>query len=559
MIIKLEKGEISSDEFKKFRLENGVYGIRGTMDTHMIRIKIPLGILNPEQVEAIAEAIEKFAPKKIGHITTRQAIQVHELNRSDVPEFLKILGKTGLTTREACGNTVRNVTACPYAGISPTELFDVTPYGVVVTEYFLRNPLNQNLPRKFKIAWEGCPEDHARVPIHDLGLVAAVREMNGKKERGFKIYPGGGLGSHPVNPVLLEPFTPIDLLLPTCEAVIRVFDRCGNRKDRARARIKFLLEEWGGEKFRQAILDERNTVRLTRSGLAYREFDLTEEKPPVVKEKGEKASGPGFDKWIKTNTFKQKQAGYAAVHIRCPLGDATVEQFRAIAQVARKYCGGRIRTTIAQNLLLRWVPDQCLGAVYNALERIGLAGHGAEHFVDITRCPGSDTCNLAITKSRGLAQALGEIFNNGLGHLADSSDIDIKISGCPNSCGQHHIASLGFYGTARNVNGKLVPHYEVMIGGGTVEGKATFGKPAVRIPARRVPDAVKHLVGVYQKERKNGETFKLFAERIGLERVRSELEPFTHLEPFDLNPENYQDWTDEQPFKLQVGKGECAA
>ncbi len=562
MIIKLERGEISSDDFKKFRLENGVYGIRGQMDTHMIRIKIPLGILNSEQLEAIAEATEKFAPLKLGHVTTRQDIQVHNIKREDVPKYLSILGKTGLTTREACGNTVRNVTACPYSGVSPTEIFDITPYAEVLVNYFLRNPLNQNLPRKFKFALESCPEDHARGPIHDTSLVAAVRTANGKTERGFKIYPGGGLGSHPVNPILLEPFTPVEWMIPTCEAIIRIFDRHGERKNRSRARIKFLLEDLKEEGFRKAILNERDIVLMTRSGLAYPEFKIEEEKPPVVEKWELSPQGIvpiSFERWKRTNCLKQKQTGFYVVHIRCPLGDADVTQMRGIAQIARRFCGGRIRTTIAQNFLFRWVPENYLGAVYQELGKINLAFDGAEHFVDITRCPGSDTCNLAITKSRGLAQALDGLFHNGFKELADLAGVTVKISGCPNSCGQHHIADLGFYGTARNVNGKLVPHYELMVGGGTEEGKSTFGAVALRIPARRVPETVRHIIGIFQKEKQNGETFQRFAQRIGIERIKSEIEAFTKLEPIDVDPDSYQDWMDEAPFKLQVGKGECAA
>lgn len=559
MVIKLEKGEISSDDFKKFRLNNGVYGIRNSDDTHMIRIKIPFGALSSEQLEAIADATEKYAPLKTGHITTRQCIQVHKIKREDVAKYLDVIGKAGVTTREACGNTVRNVTACPYAGVSKSELFDVRPYGEAIVKYLLRNPLNQNLPRKFKIALEGCPEDHARTPIHDLGLVAAVRKVNGKEERGFKVYVGGGLGSHPVSVVLLEPFTPMELLLPTCDATVRVFERYGDRKNRSRARLKFLLEDWGEEKFRKTILDERANVIFTRSGLAYPEFQIQEEKPPVVKEKGEKVTAPEFEKWLKTNVTEQKQKGFYAVSIRCPLGDVTVSQMYDIAKIARRFCGGRIIATITQNFVLAWVHENYLGSVYKELEKINLAFDGAERFIDVTRCPGADTCNLAITKSRGLAQAMGELFNNGLSPLSNLEGIDIKISGCPNSCGQHHIASMGFYGTARNVNGKLVPHYELMIGGETKEGKATFGIATIRIPARKTPDAVKHLAGIYQKEKKPGEIFNQFAARIGNERIKKELEPFTHLEAYDTDPENYQDWTEEAPFKLQVGKGECAA
>ncbi|PIQ85746.1 MAG: ferredoxin--nitrite reductase [Candidatus Omnitrophica bacterium CG11_big_fil_rev_8_21_14_0_20_45_26] len=560
MLIKLERGEISMDDFKKFRLNNGTYGIRNSDDTHMMRIKCPLGVVNSDQLEAVAEVTEKFAPPKLAHVTTRQAFQIHRVKRSDVPKVLSILAQSGLTTREACGNTVRNVTASPYAGVDPTELFDVTPYAEVVMKYFLRNPLNQDLPRKFKIAFEGSQtKDYARLPIHDIGALAAVQKVDGKEVRGFKIYLGGGLGSHPISAVLLEPFTPVDLLLPTCEAAVRIHNRLGNRKNRSRARMKFLLEEWGEEKFRQTILAERTSVLLTRAGTAYRDFDITEEKAPAVSAKGEKVSSPEFEKWIKTNAFKQKQNGFYTVQIRCPLGDLTPAQLRGLAQIARKYCGGRLRTTITQNMVLRWVKEDLLGLVFKELQAIKLAFDGAEHFVDITRCPGSDTCNLAITKSRGLAQALDELFNNGLSEMSHDTDIDVKISGCPNSCGQHHIASLGFYGTARQVNGKLVPHYEMMVGGGTVHEKATFGQSAIRIPARRIPEAVKYLVSVYKKERQTGETFQAYAHRLGPKAMGEKLAQFTTLDAFDQKPETYQDWTEEAPFKLQVGKGECAA
>jgi sulfite reductase beta subunit-like hemoprotein len=559
-IEKLERGEINPADFQRFRLENGVYGIRGRMDVHMVRVKIPLGILNPEQLQALAEVAERFTPKKIGHITTRQDMQLHEIKRSEIPELLRVLAQADLTTREACGNTVRNVTACPYAGISSQETFNVTPYAEAVVQYFLRNPLNQNLPRKFKIAFEGCITDHARTPIHDLGLVAAVQEENGKMKKGFRVYVGGGLGPFPRVALLLEPFTSAEMLLPTAEAIVRIFDRLGERRDRNRARIKFLAEKLGPEEFRKTIFAERNAVLSTRSGLALIEVEDYEETPPPAGAKGKASSNDAeFEHWKRTNLFPQKQKGYYAVHVRCPLGDLDVAQMRQVAEIARRYAGGRIRTTIAQNLLLRWVHEGVLGSVFENLKEAGLAFAGAEHFVDITRCPGADTCNIAVTKSRGLAAELDKLFHNGLSPYSDLGDTTIKISGCPNSCGQHHIATLGFFGSARNIEGHLVPHYQMMIGGRTSEGKAVFGANALKIPARRVPEAVKRLIQLYHDGRTSGtETLEDFLNRIGVETVKSALKEFTTLPSYQQAPEVFTDWGDQAEFQLKVGKGECA-
>ena len=427
-IEKLERGEITPEEFQRYRLENGIYGIRGTTDMQMVRVKLPLGILNSEQLEALAQLAEKFTPKKIGHVTTRQDFQFHEVQRKQVPDVLKLLATAGMTTREACGNTVRNVTTCPYAGISANEFFDVTPYAEAAVNFFLRNPLAQNLPRKFKIAFEGCIEDHAKTAIHDFGAVAAVREQNGKMEKGFRIYIGGGLGAFPRCAELLEPFTPVDLLLPTAEAIVRIFDRLGERKERSRARIKFLIQKMGSEDFKALVLAERKAVLGTASGLAHFKIQDAEEKVPSKVEKGRDFSAdPEFEHWKATNLFPQKQKGYYAVHVRCPLGDLNVPQMKGVAQIARQYAEGRMRTTIAQNLLIRWVHESALGSVYDGLNKIGLAAAGAEHFIDITRCPGADTCNIAVTKSRGLAAELDKLFHNGLGEISDLKDTAIKI------------------------------------------------------------------------------------------------------------------------------------
>ena len=563
-ILKLEQQKLDQDDFKKFRLENGVYGIRGTMDEHMIRIKIRFGDMLAEQLEAIADVVEKYAAPKVAHVTTRQAVQMHHVKRGNVPEILETLARSGLTTREACGNTVRNVSACPFAGFSAEEVFDVLPYADAVSRYFLRHPVCQNLPRKFKIAFEGCPTDHARVPIHDFGAVAQVRTVNGKPERGFKTYVGGGLGTTPFTAQLLEEFTPEDLLIPTIETVIRLFDRYGERKNRNLARIKFLVKKWGIEEFRKQFIEERKVTRMTSPGHGDWKIKLYDQKAPAKPSTppGLPVRTPEFERWSKTNLFRQKQPGYAAVWIRCPLGDITVPQMRGVAAVAKKFNGGHLRTMISQNLLMPWIPDEAVHAVYQELARLGIALSDAGNLADVTRCPGADTCQIAITHSRGLATSFGEIFSNGGRPLLDDEalkTLSIKISGCPNSCGQHHIADIGFNGSSSVLNGHTVPHYTVYVGGNTREGLAQFGIRLGMVPAKRVPEAAKKLLELYRTERQGSELFRAWAERAGADRLKKELDPFRTLPPFSEKPEMYEDLGAAGEFKLEVGKGECAA
>jgi sulfite reductase beta subunit-like hemoprotein len=488
---------------------------------------------------------------------------MHKIKRRDVPAFLRKIAECGLTTREACGNTVRNVTACHFAGTSPDEAFDVRPYAQAVADYFLRNPIGQNLPRKFKFAFEGCPVDHARVPIHDFGAVAKVRTVNGKTERGFATYVGGGLGATPHAAQLIEEFTPVDMLIPTAEAVVRIFDRHGNRKDKARARIKFVLKDWGIEKMREMIFEERKIAFLTRSGRVPN-FQINpnafDEEPPQV---NLPASVPelrdaAYARWRSTNIRKQKQAGYVTVLVRCLLGDVTVQQMRALAAIARTYCGGRLRTAITQNLVMQWVPEKALPLVYQELLKAGLAEANAERVADITRCPGADTCQIAITHSRGLAANLTPVFTNGLSEAEELQDIKIKISGCFNSCGQHHIADMGFYGSSKVVDGHEIPHYVMLLGGYTSEGVAKFGKPTIQLPARRVPEASRALLEFYRKNRQPNEIFRAFVERVGTAKIKEVLQEFTTVDPKD--PKRYEDLGAEgQAFKMEMGQGECAA
>ncbi len=559
-IDKLEKGALDPDDFRKFRLNNGIYGIRGAENRHMIRIKIRWGNLNALQLERIADVTEQYAPNKLAHVTTRQAIQLHEILRTDVPAILRKLMEVGLTSREACGNTVRNVTCSHYAGISPNEAFDVIPYADLLSLYFLRNPICQNLPRKFKIAFESAAnEDWAKIGIHDIGFVAQMKDG----VKGFKVFVGGGLGATPFPAQVLEDFIPVDLMLPTTEAVIRLWDRNGERKDKNRARIKYLVAKWGIETFRQEFLIERKQLIMTGSGReAFWKLNPEEYKAPKVSAPTEApAVLPGFDDWKKTNTFEQKQKGYFAVNVRCPLGDINPAQMRSLAKIARAFCGGRLRTTISQNLLLHWVPEKSLKALYAQLQPLGLALKGAETVTDITRCPGADTCQIAITHSKGLAYEVGKIFENGYGSDPTFKDITIKISGCTNSCGQHHIANIGYHGASKTVDAKNVPHYQLMIGGYTAaDGKAVFGKRIAQIPAKRTPEATKAILDAFKKEKGASESFLQWAERVGAQKFKDLVAPFTTIPAYDQDPKMYEDLGDPgKPFQLQMGKGECAA
>lgn len=565
-IDKLEKGALDPDDFRRFRLNNGIYGIRGAENRHMIRIKIRYGNINALQLERVADIAEKYAPNKLAHVTTRQAIQLHEILRTDVPTILRKIMEVGLTSREACGNTVRNVSCSHYSGISPNEVFDVIPYADLLSLYFLRNPVCQNLPRKFKIAFESSPkEDWAKIGIHDLGFVAQKKIEAGKEVRGFKVYVGGGLGATPFPAQLLEEFIPTELMLPTAEAVIRLWDRNGERKDKNRARIKYLVAKWGIETFRQEFLSERRQVVMTGSGReAYWKLNLEEYKAPILKNPPPTeapATLAGFEDWKKTNTFEQKQKGYFAVNVRCPLGDIDPDQMRSLAKIARLFCGGHLRTTISQNILLHWVPEKSLKALYAQLQPIGLALKGAETVTDITRCPGADTCQIAITHSKGLAFEMAKIFNDGYGSDPVFKNITVKISGCTNSCGQHHIANIGFHGASKTVDGKNVPHYQLMIGGYTApNGVAVFGKRIAQIPARRTPEATKAILDAFKKEKGTSEAFLQWAERVGAQKLKDLVAPFTTVPAFDRDPLMYEDLGDSgKPFKLEIGKGECAA
>ena len=561
-IQRLKTGQMPEDLFRSFRLQHGIYGQRQT-GIQMVRIKIPAGGLNATQLECVADLAENLT-NSIAHVTTRQDIQLHWIKLESAPGLIQRLTAVGLTTREACGNTVRNITACPMAGVGPGEPFDVTPIAQAMARYLIRNPICQNLPRKFKISFSGCPEDCALSSIHDLGLVARIQKINGSAVQGFKVYVGGGLGSSPRSARLLEEFVPIEELARVAEATIRVFHREGNRKDRSRARIKFVVDQYGADAFRQLVRDELASVAEDPEWMELvTQFQRLCTEQPVLMEpidpKDVVVDGVKFAEWQRTNVRLQKQPGYAAVHVTLPIGDITSNQLRGLAGIVRQYTGDHLRTTIEQNFLLRWVPQFSLPALYQDLERVGLAEPGAEKLTDVTSCPGGDTCNLGVTSSKGLARAIRNAFSEEAIPLGkDLEGLKIKISGCPNSCGQHHIADIGFFGGAGRQDGKSIPYANLLLGGNPKEGEAVFGQLMLKIPTKRGPKVVKKILELYRTHRQNGEQFSDFVQRFGKDRFKQELAEFTTVEHFDLAPEDYSDWGQKESFVLHTGVGECA-
>ena len=563
---RLRRKEMPEDKFKKFRLQNGIYGQR-QKDDFMVRVKVPQGVLSPEQLKLLADTGDKFS-NGIAHATSRQDIQFHFVKLENVPTIMRSLAEVGLTTREACGNTIRNVTACYLSGICPDEVFDVSTYGRLTTDYFLRNPVCQSLPRKFKISFSGCSKDCALAPINDIGAVAVQKEINGTSQRGFKIYLAGGLGPHPRVAQLFEEFVPADDLLPLSEAILRVFDQYGERKNRNRARMKFLLEKIGFDELKRRIVEEFKIVKAsgkwsytiptedtpdsvfgTAADRELRQVPFEYNEPPVN-------GDPYFHKWRTTNVIAQKQTGYCIVHLGLQLGDITTDKLRTLSDITAKYSNGRIRVTHQQNLLMRWVRNENLYALYNELKTGEMAKAGVGRMMDIQSCPGAETCNLGLTSSRQLARAIGLELSTR--DDAEIENVKIKVSGCPNSCGHHHIADIGFHGVAKKVEGRLVPHYQLHLGGGVGNGRAVRGVSDIKLPARNIPSAVSQLVSVYQKDCLDSEQFYQFLERVGVDYIHKVLDKYTSVPSFAEAPDKYSDWGSNSEFIVKLGAGECA-
>ena len=614
------QGKIDEKVFAETRLRRGVYGQRydngqrndGTgpkplqypadkltkgPDTvwdapGMQRIKIPMGLLDPEQMRTLAELADEYSDG-VCHVTTRQDIQLHFVHIDDTPDMMRRLAAVGITTREACGNTVRNVTACPLAGVCHGETFDVTPYAVACMRFLLGHPDTQDFGRKFKVAFSGCRDEACGlVAMHDLGLIAVTKTENGVERRGFETYVGGGLGAVPYQAKLFDPFLPVEELLPTAQAIARVFARMGEKKNRARARIKFLVAQLGIEEFRRLVLEERAGLPEDPRWTAY-VADAAAGTPdaaastPDAAASTPDAAGPSadatpdpsgvpvslrngngsadaarqrLDGWARTNVYRQRQAGYAVVTVTLPLGDLTSAQMRGLATLVERYANGEARATAEQNIVLRWVREADLGGLYDGLRAIRLDSPGAGTITDITACPGTDTCKLGIASSRGLAAELA----NHLGRQDETTDpavrgLRIKTSGCFNSCGQHHIADLGFYGVSRNVRGYAVPHFQVVLGGQWTENAGSYGLASGAIPSKRIPEVIDRITSRFVAERRENETFQDYTRRIGKRELREMFADLATVPPHDDDPSFYSDWGDPREFTLgDMGVGECA-
>ena len=586
-LAQFETGEIGPDQWRAFRLVRGTYGQRQAEDAQMLRVKIPQGILSQPQLHALADVAVQYS-RGFGHITTRQNVQFHFVRLHDVELAMRRLAAAGLTTREACGNSVRNITACPYAGVAADEAFDVTPYSEALTRYFLRHPLAAVLPRKFKIAFEGCADDHALVSIHDIGWRGVLRGDNGRAQRGFRVTVGGGTATMCRSGFLLHEFLPVAEMFDCAEAVVRVFHRLGDYKHKHRNRMKFLIKELGWERYREEY--ERSLAEVRSEGprpLPFDPDDPPEEAAPdwvrsrphapaqIARRVGtETLRGPGIhpDKrsslrvvpeelllWQRRNVRPQRQRGYVIATVSLPLGDLTAEQFRVAAELAGAYGDGTVRVTIDQDFVFRWVRVEDVEALYARLAAAGLAVAEAGTPTNVTSCPGAESCRLAVTQSRGL----GRLLHDHLAARPDLADaaagLSIKMSGCPNGCGQHHIANIGFQGSIRKIGGRAVPQYFVMVGGGSTDEGATFGRVAAKIPARRAPAAIERLVGLYVSERQPGETPTAFFRRAEFDRVKGLLADLEPLPAESATPEDFIDLGETTAFVPEVMDGECSA
>jgi sulfite reductase beta subunit-like hemoprotein len=584
---RFERGEIGPDQWRAYRLVRGTYGQRQTGDAQMLRIKIPQGILDAAQLQAVAEVSEQYS-RGFAHITTRQNIQLHFIRLHDVEPAMRHLASAGLTTREACGNSVRNITACPYAGVAADEAFDVTPYAEALTRHLLRHPLSSTLPRKFKIAFEGCAEDHAVTAINDIGWRALVRVIDGAAVRGFRVTVGGGTSTLPKSGDELYEFLPAGHMLEVAEGILRVYQRLGDYKHKQKNRMKFLVRALGFPRWRAEFEQALSEVR--GEGGIMLPFDpahppvevapdWSRSGPPSAAEAAERAAaaqvrGPGivpriardlpvlqqdFLSWSATNVRLQKQKDHAVVTVTVPLGDLTGAQLGILADLTLTYSDGTVRVTHAQDLLFRWVAVGDVPELYRRLAAAGLGLGGANTLADVGSCPGAESCRLAVTQSRGLGTLLGDHLRQRPDLVAAVPGLDIKISGCPNGCGQHHIAGLGFQGSVRKVGDKAVPQYFVMLGGGVDGSRAAFGRLAAKVPARRVPVAVDRLVALYRAERVEEETAPAFFRRVDLARVKALLADLEALTPEDAALADFIDLGEETEFRVETQEGECMA
>ncbi|WP_423147002.1 nitrite reductase [Rubrolithibacter danxiaensis] len=558
-IIELEKkirmyreGTMQEDKFKSLRLARGIYGQR-QQGVQMIRIKLPHGRLNTKKLERICDVSDKYATGNL-HITTRQDIQLHFVSLDRTPELWEELAQDEITIREACGNTVRNITGSPTAGIDPKEPFDITPYARGFFEYLLRNPICQEMGRKFKIAFSSSEEDTAFTYIHDIGFIPKVKYLDGEEVRGFKVVIGGGLGAQPYISEEITEFMHEDLIIPFAESIIRVFDRYGERTRRMKARMKYLIQDIGKE----ALLELAEKERLALKNKVYK---INREMPAVqIPDKiftAEVANKLKYEQWLATNIFKQKQEGYVAIGIKIQNGDIKTPVARQLAALIRDVAADDIRMTAAQGIMLRFIREENLPYVFEQLDYLGLASPGYGSVADVTSCPGTDTCNLGISNSTGIARELEKVILEEYPDLIYNKDITIKISGCINACGQHSIAAIGLHGSSMKIGKLVAPALQVLLGGGsTGNGTGVASEKVIKVPSKRGPQVLRTLLNDYHTNGFEGELFNEYYRRQGKIYFYDLLNPLANQET--VTPDDFIDWEQEEPYKPAIGVGECA-
>ena len=564
------QGKIDPDMFRRFRLQHGAYGTRMTDDYAMVRIKVPAGQIYPNQLEKIAQLSEMYS---IGsaHFSTRENIQLHWVILEDVSEIMQSLSDVGMTSREACGNTVRNVMCSPLSGVCKDEIFDATPYAMAIAKFMLRNPICQGLPRKFKFNFTCC-EKCGMIRIVDVGLVPQIQEIDGEKRKGFKIFLGGGLGNRSFVGHQLEDFTPVEDLLYTSMAVIRIFDRMGDRKNLARNRMRYLVNDLGWEKFQNLVLKERAVVKATQSVIVKLNIDdsINEIQRPISVS-DESASVPdGFARWEKTNVIKQSQSGFNSAFIGLEAGDITANQLRSIAEIIRDYSAeGFARNGFSQNIVIRYVHDDDLKSMYSRLIENGLAKTGSLTMASAVGCSGTTSCNLALTNSHRLAKEVQRKFLElNLDEDDDLKDSTIKISGCPNSCGQHQIATIGFYGGGGRHGTDMFPNYTMSLGG-KFDEDSMLGHHTARVPVKRVIPVILKIIELFKENKQPDDTLSKWIDRVvkgnesskitGVEDIKKEIAPLIVPPKIEDEPDFYMDYGSDTNYHTVTGKGECAA
>ena len=559
-IKKYRRGELDETGMQKYRLHFGTYAQRQE-GVQMQRIKIPGGFLNAEQLVRLADASERYGSGFM-HFTTREDAQIYYVQLERVPELLRFLAAGGITSREACGNTVRNITACYRAGTSATEAFDVSPYADALFRFLVRNKWNQNLGRKFKITFEGCAEDHSRLRIHDIGFWAVTETRNGTERRGFRVYLGGGLGAAPHLAYVYTDFLPVEELFNLTAATLRLFDRYGERKARMKARMKFLIETLGWDSFLAALEEERQRVGAIPLEPYLSELephsDLKRNRLTVLRQE---TNDPAFKEWARESVVDHKYPDYRGVHVRIKLGDLTSQRARQLANISRRFSASQLRISVEQNIYLPWVHQGDLVDLYSALRDVSLAEPGAGTIADVTTCPGSDTCRLGIASAKGLGSALDQAFSaTSTRQLESDGPIKIKISGCPNGCAQHSIANIGFYSAALTHDDRTVPAHFVTVGGQAEGGAAQFGTLLGKYPAKNCVKVTQTLLDLFETTKNAGEDFNRFVTRTGVERLKEVLKPLQEVPSFEDDPSFYEDYGHEhERFAVRKGvKGECA-